>query len=86
LACPLRVHVLHNGDSLFDADIEGYGGDLSCHTRIKSTASYSGEVKLNANDTVTFVIGYGKNKTNYGDTTGLFAHLVLIPGKTASGH
>jgi hypothetical protein len=50
------------------------------------TASYSGEVKLNANDTVTFVIGYGKNKTNYGDTTGLFAHLVLIPGKTASGH
>ena len=77
------VHVLHNGASLFDADIDGYGGDPAFHKvqGANPTASYSGQVELKANDTVTFAIGYGKDKTNSGDTTGLFAHVVLVSGK-----
>jgi hypothetical protein len=74
------VHVLHNATALFDADIEGYGGDPNFHKLegASPTASYSGKVALKANDTVTFAVGYGKNKTNFSDTTGLFAQVVLI--------
>src|SRR5271165_7375474 len=45
------VHVLHNGTSLFDADIDGYGGDPAFHTvqGANPTASYSGQVELKAN-------------------------------------
>jgi hypothetical protein len=76
------VHVLHNGTSLFDADIDGYGGDPAFRKvqGANPTASYSGQVELKANDTVTFAVGYGKNKTNSGDTTGLFAQVVLLVG------
>ena len=79
------VHVLHNGTSLFDADIDGYGGDPAFHMvqGVNPTARFSGQVELKANDTVTFAVGYGKNKTNSGDTTGLFAQVVLLAG--ASG-
>ncbi len=76
------VHVLHNSTPLFDAEIDGYGGDPAFH-KVKGsnpTANYSGEVNLKAGDTVTFAVGYGKNKTNYGDTTGLFARVVLLAG------
>jgi len=74
------VHVLRNATSLFDADIQGYGGDPAFHKveGASPTAAYSGEVMLQANDTVTFAVGYGKNKTNYCDTTGLFARVVLL--------
>jgi hypothetical protein len=74
------VHVLHNDTSLFDADIDGYGGDPAFHKveGASPNASYSGQVQLKAGDTVTFAVGYGKNKTNFGDTTGLFARLVLL--------
>ena len=74
------VHVLHNGTSLFDADIDGYGGDPAFHKvqGASPTASYAGQVELKANDTVTFAVGYGKDKTNSGDTTGLFAQVVLL--------
>jgi len=80
------VHVVHNGTSLFDADIAGYGGDPAFHKveGAHPTASYSGQVDLQANDTVTFAVGWGKNKTNSGDTTGLFAQVVLLAG--APGH
>jgi hypothetical protein len=76
------VHVLHDGMSLFDADIDGYGGDPAFHKveGANPTASYSGLVDLKAYDTVTFAVGYGKNKTNSGDTTGLFAQVVLLAG------
>jgi hypothetical protein len=37
---------------------------------------------MKANDTVTFAVGYGKNNTNSGDTTGLFARIVLLGGKS----
>jgi hypothetical protein len=76
------VHVLHNATSIFDADIDGYGGDPAFHKveGASPTANYSGHVELKANDTVTFAVGYGKNKTNSGDTTGLFAQVVLLSG------
>jgi len=74
------VHVLYDGMSLFDADIDGYGGDPAFHKvqGASPTASYAGQVELKANDTVTFAVGYGKDKTNSGDTTGLFAQVVLL--------
>jgi hypothetical protein len=76
------VHVLKNGTSLFDADIDGYGGDPDFHKvqGASPTAEYSDKIMLKANDTITFAIGYGKNKTNSGDTTGLFARIVLLAG------
>jgi hypothetical protein len=74
------VHVLHNDTSLFDADIDGYGGDPAFHPiqGASPAADYSGEVAMKAGDTLTFAIGYGKNKTHYGDTTGLFAKVTLL--------
>jgi hypothetical protein len=80
------VHVLHNGTSLFDADIDGYGGDPAFHKveGASPTVSYSGQVELKANDTLTFAVGVGKDKTNSSDTTGLFAQVVLLAG--ALGH
>ena len=76
------VHVLHNSASLFDADIAGYGGDPAFHAiqGASPSASYSGKVRLRAKDTVTFAVGYGKNKTNSCDTTGLVAQIHLLPG------
>jgi hypothetical protein len=74
------VHVLHNVASLFAADIQGYGGDPAAH-RIEGaspTASYSGRVPLKIRDAVSFAVGYGKNKTHFGDTTGLYARIVLL--------
>jgi hypothetical protein len=78
--------VLHNGTSLFDADIDGYGGDPAFRKveGARPTAAYSGQIEMKANDSVTFAVGYGKNKTNSGDTTGLFARVVLLK-KTEGG-
>jgi hypothetical protein len=74
------VHVLHNGTSLFDADIDGYGGDPAFRKvqGASPTAEYSGQIEMESNDTVTFAVGFGKNKTNSGDTTGLFARILLL--------
>ena len=76
------VHVLRNSVPLFDADIAGYGGDPAFHAvqGASPTASYFGKVKLRANDIVTFAVGYGKNKTNYCDTTGLVVRIDLLDG------
>jgi len=73
------VHVLHNSKSLFDADIDGYGGDPDFHKveGANPRAEYSGKVALRKGDTITLAIGYGKNKTNSCDTTGLFAKITL---------
>ena len=75
------VHVLKNGLSVFDADIDGYGGNPAFHKVQGSNprADYSGQMYLKANDRITFAVGYGKNKTNYGDTTGLSVRIVLLP-------
>jgi hypothetical protein len=80
------VHVLHNAESLFDAFIEGYGGDTAFHKveGLYPNASYSGQLQMAAKDTVTFACGYGRNKTHFSDTTGLFARLVLISNKRSA--
>ncbi len=74
------VHVLHNDTSLFNADIDGYGGDPAYHKvqGLRPSAQYSGQVAMKADETITFAVGYGKNKTHFGDTTGLFARVVLL--------
>ena len=76
------VHVLRNGTSVFDADIDGYGGDPAFHTVQGSNprVEYSEQMHLKANDRITFAVGYGKNKTNYGDTTGLAVRIELLDG------
>ncbi len=74
------VHILSNGTQVFSADIDGYGGDPAFHKVEGSspTAAYSDKLTLKKGDVVTFAVGYGKNKTNFGDTTGLFVHIVLL--------
>lgn len=74
------VHVLHNATDLFTADIEGYGGDAAFHAIVGAspTANYEGQVALKRGDILTFAVGYGPNKTNYGDTTGLMVHIALL--------
>ena len=74
------VHVLHNAKSLFDAEIQGYGGDPKFHKveGANPVAEYAVKVTLEKDDTITFACGYGKNQTHYGDTTGLTARIVLV--------
>jgi hypothetical protein len=74
------VHVLENARSLFDAYIEGYAGDPAFHhvQGASPTAAYSGSVRLKPGDILTFACGYGRNKTHFNDTTGLFARVVLV--------
>jgi hypothetical protein len=71
------VHVLVRGTELFRASIEGYGGDPAFHAieGDSPTADYAGEVAMGAGDVLLFAIGYGANKTNYNDTTGLTVHI-----------
>jgi hypothetical protein len=69
------VHVLRNGQSLFESEIEGYGGDVAFHgiEGINPAASYAATLQLETGDIITFAVGYGENKTHYNDTTGLIA-------------
>ena len=72
---------MRNAVSLFDAEINGYGGDPAFHVIEGSNpaASYSGSVALATGDIITFAVGYGKNKTHYSDTTSLSAEITLLP-------
>lgn len=71
------VHVLLHGKSLFDADIAGYGGDPAFHPIEGPTpsAEYAATITLKTGDTITFAVGYGKNKTHFNDTTGLIVSI-----------
>ncbi len=62
------VHILHNNTALYDADIEGYGGDPAFHKieGASPNAAYSGDEAMKANE-LTFAVGYGKNHTHFGD-------------------
>ena len=75
------VHVLHGDLSLFDAAINGYGGDPTFHaiTGTSPNASYSGDLALHQNDVLVFALGYGADLTNVNDTTGLTLHIVEQP-------
>jgi Ca2+-binding RTX toxin-like protein len=59
------VHVLHNGVSLFDGVVNGYGPG--------SGPSFSGNVSVTAGDTIDFAVGYGPDGNCYFDTTGIAA-------------
>lgn len=59
------VHVLHNGISLFDGAVEGYG----------DTASYSTTLSVSAGDTIDFAVGFGAGGW-WQDTTALAATIV----------
>jgi hypothetical protein len=75
------VHVRQNDAELFASNIDGYGGDQALHAVQGSNpiADYQGTVPLQAGEIITFAVGFGANKTNYNDTTGLFVHITLIP-------
>jgi hypothetical protein len=80
------VHVRHNAKSLFDAYIEGYGGDARFHKieGLFPSASFDKRVPLTAKDTITFAVGYGRNKTHFSDTTGLTAR--ITPAEASLTH
>jgi hypothetical protein len=67
------VHVLVGATAVFDADIDGYGGDPAFHdvTGSRPTARYESTLTLVAGDVLTFAVGYGPNRTHFNDTTGL---------------
>ena len=74
------VHVLQDGKSLFSAFIEGYGGDESFH-EVRGQhprAAFAGELRLEKGASITFAVGYGRNKTHSCDTTGLRASITLV--------
>jgi hypothetical protein len=71
------VHVWANDTPLFDAQIDGYGGDPDLHPVVgmQPTANYDGTVQLKAGDLLLFAVGVGANQTDTNDTTGLSAHV-----------
>ena len=80
------VHVLHNAESLFDAEIQGYGGDPRFHKIEGSNpaASFDKSIRLQSGDIITFAVGYGTNKTHFGDTSGLSAKITLLSSLPAA--
>jgi hypothetical protein len=71
------VHVLLNSLRLFDASIDGYGGDPAFHAIVgrSPAAVFVGTHDLAAGDVVAFAVGYGPNHTHFNDTTGLRARI-----------
>jgi len=74
------IHVLFGDRSLFDAWIEGYGGDSRFHAIEGScpSARYSTLLDLHRGEAVSFALGYGFNRTHFGDTTGVTPELRLL--------
>jgi hypothetical protein len=74
------VHVLQDARSLFDAVIEGYGGDESFHPvqGMSPKAVFSDQVRLEEGHAITFAVGYGRNKNFTCDTTGLVASITFV--------
>jgi hypothetical protein len=71
------VHVLDGDVSLYDQQIDGYGGDPAFFTVQGGNpqARYATTRSLEAGALLTFAVGIGGNGTNYNDTTGLFVHV-----------
>jgi len=67
------VHILKGRVSLFDATIDGYGGDPNFHPiqGASPNADYSAVIHLRAHEILTFAVGFGPNRTHFSDTTGL---------------
>jgi hypothetical protein len=77
------VHVLVNGVPVFDALVEGYGGDRAFHAieGRSPRAVFVGTRQLAASDVVSFAVGYGANQTHFNDTTGLRARIAHLPSR-----
>ncbi|MCJ7693535.1 MAG: FG-GAP repeat protein, partial [Sedimentisphaerales bacterium] len=63
------VHVLHNGISLFNGMVNGFG----------NTSSFSTTVSVCMGDIIDFAVGYGSNQTHTCDTTALAATIIPEP-------
>jgi hypothetical protein len=72
------VHVLLGDTAIFDADIDGYGGDPAFHAVEGQSprASFHDTRPLAAGDVLSFAVGVGQNGTYFNDTTGLIVHIV----------
>jgi hypothetical protein len=75
------VHILRGEVALFDAEIDGYGGDPSLHPVAggKPSAGFTATLDLQQNEVLSFAVGYGVNQTHYNDTTGLFLQIRSLP-------
>jgi hypothetical protein len=73
------VHVLHGDAAIFDAVIDGYGGDPAFHgvEGQSPQATYHDVRMVAAGDVLSFAVGVGQNRTYNNDTTGLFVHIVV---------
>ena len=74
------VHVLLNGQHLFDDLIDGYGGDPAFHAIVGAhpAATFQDTILLQKGDLLVFAIGYGSNGTFYNDTTGLLISIEMV--------
>jgi len=75
------VHVRHGEEALFDALIDGYGGDPAFHDIVgdNPSATYDGTVLLAAGDSLLFAVGVGANGTHYSDTTAATVSISAVP-------
>jgi hypothetical protein len=75
------VHVLRGDAALFDATIDGYGGDPTFHEIVGSSpnAHFAATLELHENEVLSFAVGYGANQTHYNDTTGLLLQITSPP-------
>lgn len=65
------VHVLFNGDSVFDDFVEGAAGS--------SGVSFARLLSLRQGDTIDFAVGFGRNGSFSNDSTALAATVSPIP-------
>lgn len=63
------VHILYNGQSIFDNFVEGCGED--------SAVRFDTNFYVLQGDTIDFAVGFGRDQTYYSDTTGLAATMTL---------
>jgi hypothetical protein len=72
------VHVLRGSVSLFDAQLDGYGGFTGYHPRSGSNpaVTFDRAFDLDAGEVVSFAVGIGNNRSNSNDTTGLIVKML----------
>jgi hypothetical protein len=65
------VHVLHDGSSIFNGNVHGFGSG--------SGPSFTTTLTLHAGDTIDFAVGYGADGNYFNDSTGISATLSSVP-------
>ncbi len=65
------VHVFYGVNPLFEDFVEGFGAG--------SAKRFSQTITIKQNETVDFVVGWGRNRTNINDTTALDAKIIFLP-------